>query len=87
MTKRKPKKRVGDLLRSLAEVMRTGYDSKDSEVMRTGYDSKDYPMDEAVAFEWYCRMRVVADYIDAEHERRMESQRQNYRRLIDGGRS
>ena len=32
-------------------------------------------------------MRVVADYIDAEHERRMESQRQNYRRLIDGGRS
>jgi len=75
MTKRKPKKRVGDLLRSLAEVM------------RTGYDSKDYPMDEAVAFEWCCRMRVVADYIDAEHERRMESQRQNYRRLIDGGRS
>ena len=75
MTKRKPKKRVGDLLRSLAEAM------------RTGYDSKDYPMDEAVAFEWCRRMRVVADYIDAEHERRMESQRQNYRRLIDGGRS
>lgn len=75
MTKRKPKKRVGDPLRSLAEVM------------RTGYDSKDCPMDEGVAFEWYCRMRVVADYIDAEHERRMESQRQNYRRLIDGGRS
>lgn len=24
---------------------------------------------------------------NAEHERRMESQRQNYRRLIDGGRS
>lgn len=73
MTKRKPKKRVGDLLRSLAEVM------------RTGYDSEDYPMDEAVAFEWCCRMRVVADYIDAEHDRRMGSQRQNYRRLTDGG--
>lgn len=70
MTKRKAKKRVGDLLRSLAETM------------RTGYDSGDYPMDESVAFEWYCRMRVVADYIDAEHERRMESQRQNYRRMI-----
>jgi hypothetical protein len=72
MSKRRPKKRVGDLLRTLAEVM------------RKEYDSKDYPMDERVAFEWYCRMRVVADYIDAEHERRMESQRQNYRRLIDG---
>ena len=75
MSGRKAKRRVGDHLRSLAEAM------------RTGYDSKDCPMDEGVAFEWYCRMRVVADYIDAEHERRMESQRQNYRRLIDGGRS
>lgn len=72
MSKRRSKKRVGDLLRSLAEVM------------RNGYDSEDYPMDEAVAFEWCCRMRVVADYTDAEHDRRMESQRQNYRRLIDG---
>lgn len=35
MTKRKPKKRVGDLLRSLAESM------------RSGYDDPDYPMDEA----------------------------------------
>lgn len=75
MSRHVGKKRVGDPLRSLAENM------------RSGYGSKDYPMDERVAFEWYCRMRVVADYIDAEHERRMESQRQNYRRLIDGGRS
>lgn len=72
MSKRRPKKRVGDLLRSLAESM------------RTGYDNPDYPMDEAVAFEWYCRMRAVADRIDAEHEKRMGSQRQSYRRLIGG---
>lgn len=72
MSKRRTKKRVGDLLRTLAEVM------------RDEYDSEDYAMDKGVAFEWYCRMRVTADYIDAEHERRMEDQRRNYRHLIYG---
>lgn len=69
-SKRGRKKRVADPLRTLAEVM------------RTGYDNPDYAMDEKVAFEWYCRMRVIADYIDAEHDRRMESQRMNYRGLL-----
>ncbi len=72
MSKRRPKKRVGDLLRSLAENM------------RSGYGDPDCSMDEVVAFEWCCRMRAVADRIDAEHDRRMESQRHSYRRLIDG---
>ncbi len=72
MSGRKTKRRVGDHLRILAENM------------RSGYDSADYPMDEGVAFEWYCRMRVAADLIDAEHEQRMEDQRRSYRRLIDG---
>ena len=58
---------VADLLRSLAGVM------------RDGFESKDYPIEERVAHEWYCRMCVVADMIDAEHERRMNQMRRTYK--------
>lgn len=70
----KAKKRVGDPLRSLAETMRA----------ECGHG--DGPMGKELAFQWYRRMRVVADLIDREHDRRMESQRESYRRMVDGRR-
>lgn len=72
MSKRKARNRIGDPLRTLAEVMLAECGS--------GED----PISETTAVGWYRRMRAVADRIDAEHHRRMESQRHNYRRMTDG---